>query len=142
MTGEIVTIDIFDLLRKKHQETRDAIESRWNDRNEIQLTSSEWFILDWINYGRELIADVGRNGKFTRQGTHKLIRKLEERGLVKTEPTENNKRSKYVQLTPLGVICYEENKELKTALEEQIRHVLGDEKYGELVNILSTDWEL
>lgn len=142
MTGEIVTIDIFDLLRKKHQETRDAIESRWNDRNEIQLTSSEWFILDWINYGRELIADVGRNGKFTRQGTHKLIRKLEERGLVKTEPTENNKRSKYVQLTPLGVICYEENKELKTALEEQIRHALGDEKYGELVNILSTDWEL
>lgn len=142
MTGEIVTVDIFDLLNKKHRETRDAIENRWNDRSKIQLTNSEWFILDWINYGKKLIADVGKNGKFTRQGTHKLIRKLETRGLVKTEPTENNKRSKCVQLTPLGIICYEENKELKIAMEEQIRHLLGDEKYEELVRILSTDWEL
>ncbi|MCF3944845.1 MarR family winged helix-turn-helix transcriptional regulator [Oceanobacillus alkalisoli] len=142
MPREIVTVDIFDLLNKKHREARDAIANRWNDRNEIQLTNSEWFILDLINYGKELIADVGKNGKFTRQGTHKLIRKLEKRGLVKTEPTEHNKRSKYVQLTPLGIICYEENKELKTVLEERIRHTLGDEKYEDLVTILSMDWEL
>ncbi|MCM3740511.1 winged helix DNA-binding protein [Oceanobacillus luteolus] len=142
MEEELNEKDLFDLLSKKNREIRKAIEDRWNNKNEIQLTKSEWFILDRINYGQEMLADVCKNGEITRQGTHKLIRKLEAQGLVKLTNLDENKRNKYVQLTQLGLNCYEENKALKQALEERIKNALGQAAYDELKKTLAADWQL
>lgn len=142
MEEELTSLDFFDLLTRKHRKTRKVIEMRWNETNEIQLSNSEWFILDRINYGKELLADVCKNGEITRQGTHKLIRKLEDHGLVTTKNLENNKRNKYVQLTSLGISCYEENKALKQSLEDHIKHILGNETFENLKQTLAADWKI
>ena len=78
----------------------------------------------------------------TRQATHKLIKKLEDRGLVVTSQMKNNKRSKRVNLTKLGVDSYENKKALKTKLERQIKEEIGEMELKQLKTFLASDWGL
>lgn len=135
-------MNLFDSLQRKHREISQAEEEQWKEKNGIQLTNSEWYILQLINYRKKLLADVCKNSEITRQGTHKLIRKLEDNGLVQTALLENNHRAKYVELTAKGIYWYEEKKALKHKLEEHVREVLGDETYQKLTQTLAADWEL
>lgn len=142
MTKNGTTLDIFDLLNMKNRIVQNAVEKRWDEISDIKLTNSEWFILNRINYKKELLADVCKNEEITRQGTHKVIKKLEKQGLVETERLNSNKRNKYVQLTELGITCYEKNQALKQSIEDDLKNVLGQEKFEQLKEILRTDWRI
>lgn len=139
---EILSRNLFNLLDKKQQDVQQAMEDKWNQIHDIHLSNSEWFMIERINVQKELLADVCRNEEFSRQGSHKLIQKLEERKLVMTKSLEQNKRAKYVQLTSLGLACYKANKELKQILEDQVKQTLGPEQYHHFKKALSTDWKL
>lgn len=135
------SLDLFNLLDHKQRELKKTIEDKWNKTHDILLSESEWFMVERINIQKKLLADVCRNEKFSRQGSHKMIQKLEERGLVLTKDSEQNKRSMYVQLTKLGLFYYEEKKKLKQSLEKQTKHALGQDVYGHLKKALEIDWD-
>ena len=136
-------LDIFDLLSERHSRVHKTIENRWNEQSDIQLSNSEWLILDRLYQQREqTIADVCRNVDITRQATHKLIKKLEDRDLVVTSQMKNNKRSKLVSLTNLGVDSYENKKALKIKLEKQIKDEIGEMELTQLKVFLASDWGL
>ena len=137
-----MNIDIIDLLRKRYMLSRKSIEKMWNEESDIHLSHSEWLIIDRLFDGQQTIAEVCRIVDITRQGTHKLIKKLEENGLVVTGKMKNNKRDKYVKLTEFGIACFEKNKALKIRLEDQIKNAIGTEQYSKLKQLLAADWGL
>lgn len=139
--GKVPTLDVFDLIDMKNEEMKEWIQTNWNEKNDIRLTDSEWFILNLINDEEILLADLAKNGKITRQGTHKLVKKLEERGLIVTEKPMDNKRSKFVRLTPLGLDCYEANQALRKYLEDNVREAIGHDAFDLLKKTLTADWQ-
>ena len=88
------------------------------------------------------ISYVSKHVDITRQATHKFIKRLESKGLVKIQNVENNNKDKCLQLTALGEECYEKNEAFKEALIKKIAEEIGEEKLSLLYTILKMDWGL
>jgi len=88
------------------------------------------------------ISYVSKHVDISRQATHKFIKKLEAKGLVKISSLENNKKDKCIQLTKLGEECYEQNESLKANIEKKIASKISPEKVELLREILKSDWGL
>lgn len=143
MEEKQLDLNIFDLISSKHILIRKTIENKWNEQSNIQISHSEWLIIERLyDGGQQTIADVSKIVGITRQGTHKLIKKLEENKLVLTGKMKNNKRNKYVILTEFGMDCYKKNKALKESLEKQIQHAIGAQQLQKLKKVLTDDWGL
>ncbi len=120
---------------------RKTLENKWSEQSNIQISHSEWLIIERLHGGeQQTIAEVSKIVGITRQGTHKLIKKLEENKLVLTGKMKNNKRKKFVKLTAFGMDCYEKSKALKESLEKQIQYAIGAEQVHKLKEILADDW--
>lgn len=135
-------MDVIDLLSERHVQIRRLIEKRWNEENEIYISNTEWFILSKIYKKQPTIAYVNKHVDISRQATHKFIKNLEQKGVVKISSHENNKKEKCVQLTPFGEKCYQQNLALKEELEKKIIDKIGLEKFEMLKEILNSDWGL
>ena len=120
----------------------DITEKLWNDTSDIYISNSEWFIMARIYKKQPTISYVSKHVDISRQATHKFIKRLESKGLVKISNLENNKKDKCIQLTKLGEECYEKNESLKAGLEKKIANKIGLEKFGVLKEILKSDWGL
>lgn len=135
-------LDLIDLISERHIELRGIIEKSWNDTSEFYISNSEWFIMARIYKKKPTISYVSKNVDISRQATHKFIKSLESKGLLKISNSENNKKEKCVQLTELGEQCYEQNQALKRNLEKKILNKIGQEKFETLKEILKADWGL
>ncbi len=135
-------LDFFDLLSERHIQLRSIIEKRWNDSSDISISNSEWFILSKIYQKQPTISYVSKQVNISRQATHKFIKNLEAKGLLKIKNLENNKKDKCVQLTELGEKCYKEYIGLKANLENKIIEKIGYEQFRLLKAIMESDWGL
>lgn len=138
MVEKLTNLDVFDLLSERQMRCRKTIETMWNEKSNIQLSNSDWFVLYRLYDQKETVVELCKNVDITRQAMHKLIKKLEEHGLVRTHLMKN--RVKYVEITDLGIECYEKHKALKTKLENQIKNTIGEEELNQLKRILSANW--
>lgn len=139
---ELQNLDLIDVLSERHIQLRDITEKLWNDTSDIYISNSEWFIMARIYKKQPTISYVSKHVDISRQATHKFIKRLESKGLVKISNLENNKKDKCIQLTKLGEECYEKNESLKAGLEKKIANKIGLEKLGVLKEILKSDWGL
>lgn len=135
-------MDLIDLLSERHIQIRRMIETRWNEQSDIYISNTEWFIMARIYKKQPTISYVTRHVDISRQATHKFIKSMEQKGLVKISSHENNRKEKCVQLTNLGEKCYQQNVAYKEELEQRIMNQIGDEKYKLLKDILRSDWSL
>ncbi len=142
MDYELKNLDLIDLISERHIELRGLAEKMWNDTSDISISNSEWFIIARVYKKKPTIAYVTKQVNISRQATHKFIKNLEAKGLLQISSMENNKKEKCVQLTELGEICYEQNQELKSKLENKIIDKIGLEKFTALKEILKLDWDL
>ncbi|HHW36451.1 MAG TPA: winged helix DNA-binding protein [Bacillales bacterium] len=142
MSSVLENLEFFDLLRERHIQVRSIIEKRWNDSSNIYISNSEWFILSRIYQQEPTISSVSKQVNISRQATHKVIKNLEAKGLLKIKNLENNKKDKCVHLTELGEKCYQEYIELKANLEKKIIEQIGDEQFRLLKAIMESDWGL
>ena len=140
MDSSLQNLDLIDLLSERHVHLRSITEKLWNDTSDIYLSNSEWFIMARIYKKQPTISYVTKHVDISRQATHKFIKKLETKGLVKISNLENNKKDKCIQLTKLGEECYEKNESLKAILEKKIIDKIGYEKFQILNDILKLDW--
>ena len=139
---ELQNLDLIDVLSERHIQLRSITEKLWNDTSDIYISNSEWFIMARIYKKQPTISYVSKHVDISRQATHKFIKRLESKGLVKISNLENNKKDKCIQLTKLGEECYEKNESLKAGLEKKIANKIGIEKFGVLKEILKSDWGL
>jgi DNA-binding MarR family transcriptional regulator len=136
-------LDLIDLISERHVQLRSITEKMWNNKSEIYISNSEWFIMARIYEKKQpTIAYVSKNVDISRQATHKFLKLLKEKGLVEIKNVENNKKEKCIQLTPLGEECFEKNESLKATLEEKITNKIGVEQLSFLKEILKADWGL
>jgi DNA-binding MarR family transcriptional regulator len=134
------TLDLIDLISERHVQLRSIREQVWNERNEMYISNSEWFIMARIYQQNPTISQVTRQVDISRQATHKFIKSLEAKGLVEVMPAQHNKKEKSLRLTPLGENCYEKNTTIKAALEQIIAEALGAEQVEMLKKLLKADW--
>ncbi|TFJ91212.1 MarR family transcriptional regulator [Lentibacillus salicampi] len=140
MDDKLKDLDLIDVLSERHLQLRKVIEQLWNTNSDMNLSNSEWFMMARIYQKQPTIAYVSRNVDISRQATHKLIKKLEEKGLVEVSNVRDNKKDKYIRLTDLGEACYEKNEALKADQERKIADNIGHEQFQLLNDILKADW--
>lgn len=133
-------LDLIDLLSERHTLMRRIAEKAWNEQSEIYISNSEWYIMARIYKKRPTISYVTRNVEISRQAIHKFIKNLSAKGLVEIQNVEDNRKEKCIQLTALGVECYEKNEALKSQLEKRIAEGIGVEQVKLLKDLLKLDW--
>ncbi|MDQ6596088.1 MarR family transcriptional regulator [Bacillus salipaludis] len=138
--SELQNLDLIDLISERHSLVRKIAEKAWNNKSEIYISNSEWYIMARIYKKRPTISYVTKNVEISRQAIHKFIKNLSAKGLVEINNVENNKKDKCIQLTPLGEDCYEKNEFLKAQLENKIAEKLGVEQVKILKDLLKLDW--
>lgn len=142
MDFEFQNLDLIDLISERHVLLRRILEKSWNDSSHISISNSEWFIMARIYKKQPTISYVTKHVDISRQATHKLIKNLESKGLVEIKNSETNNKNKCIQLTELGIDCYEKSLSQKANLEQKIAEKIGIEKLNILKDILKSDWEL
>lgn len=135
-------LDLIDLLSERHTMVRRIIEKDWNNRSEIYLSNSEWYIMARIYKKQATLSYVNKTVDISRQAIHKFIKNLEAKGLVEVGSVENNKKEKSIRLTAHGEQCYEESRAMKAQLEEKIAAKLGEAQVAALKELLRMDWDL
>ena len=141
MNSDFDTLDVIDLISERHVSLRKRVEELWNSSNELPISNSEWFIIARIYKKQPTISTLSRQIDISRQGTHKLIKKMESKGLVEIIQS-SNKKEKCIYLTELGEQCHQKNEALKASLELKIKEVIGVEQLSSLKHILKQDWGL
>lgn len=142
VNSELRDLDLVDLLSERHNLLRKIAEKAWNNQSDIYISNSEWYIMARIYKKQPTISYINKNIEISRQAIHKFIKSLAEKGLVEVNNLENNKKEKWIQLTPLGEECYEKNEKLKAGLERKIIEKIGAEQVRLLKEILKMDWNL
>ncbi|GAA0472138.1 MarR family winged helix-turn-helix transcriptional regulator [Alkalibacillus silvisoli] len=143
MKSIIDTMGLIDIISERHHQLRRCSESMWSHNSNLYISNSEWLILANV-YHKEhtTISYVTKNVDLTRQATHKFIKRLEEQGLVKVEQVPHNKKEKAIELSELGIECFEKNEKFKAKIEEDISSQIGEEELSQLKELLRTDWRI
>lgn len=142
MTPIQTTTRLLDLLSERHDQIRRISEQAWNAQHDIYISNSEWYILARVYRNKPTIAEITRNVHISRQATHKLIKNLKSKELVKVTDHPTSRKDKCIELTDLGVRCYEQNEALKADLEQKIADSLGEDAFQRLKILLTADWKL
>jgi DNA-binding MarR family transcriptional regulator len=145
MEPNLKKLDLIDLISERHLLLRKISEDIWNESSDIYISNSEWFIMARIyNHPDQqpLISYVSRHVDISRQATHKFLRILEDKGLIRIENASHNNRDKCARLTALGEECYLRNLQLKADLEKRIGERIGTGPMAALKEILKSDWGL
>ncbi|MGN7476512.1 MarR family winged helix-turn-helix transcriptional regulator [Solibacillus silvestris] len=129
-------IDFIELLYRQHKQLRQRAEIMWNENNELHLTSSEWFVLKNIYDGFVTVPELVKQLDISKQGVHKFIISLQEKGLIITELKKGSKVQKIAHLTEQGVDTIHKSKEMELEIEKMVRGTIGDKEYELLLEML------
>ncbi|KGR87430.1 MarR family winged helix-turn-helix transcriptional regulator [Lysinibacillus odysseyi] len=132
--------ETIDLLYKHYKQLRESVVTTWNLQNTIQITTSEWYILNCIREGAATIPDVLKKVDISKQAVHKFVKVLEDKQLVQTELIKTPKTQKRVELTPLGEEVYHHSLEIKKEIDRKIEKNIGQDNFKLLQTILQMKW--
>ncbi|RPF50093.1 MarR family winged helix-turn-helix transcriptional regulator [Aquisalibacillus elongatus] len=136
-------LDLIDLVSERHQQLRKVSGELWNKNSDLYISNSEWFILTRIfQEGQTTSSYITKSVDISRQGTHKFLKQLESKGLVRISKMKENKRERLLELTSLGEECVEKNQLLKRQIEQEISEAIGEEQIIQLKKILTSEWNL
>lgn len=142
LKDELQNRDVIDLLSERHELLRRLAEEKWNKHHTIYISNSEWCILGIVYNKQLMISDVAKGVEFTRQATHKFIKSLEAKGLVKVTDVEHSKKHKAIRMTEFGQECFEKNECYKAEIEQQLVNTIGQDQVNNLKNILKLNWNM
>ena len=140
MAKEDIMSETIELLHKHYKQLRDAVASTWNTQNNIQITTSEWYILNCIYGGASTIPEILKKVEISKQAVHKFVNVLEEKQLVQTGLIKAPKTQRRVELTPLGEETYLRSLEKKKEIDTTIENNIGSENFKKLQAILQMKW--
>lgn len=133
---------LIDLLSERHQQMRNTLENRWNEQHDIQISTSEWFIIARIYNKTATITQIAKEANLTRQAVHKHVKNLSSKGIVEVSELKSNKKGKPIRLSSLGNEYYEKYEQLKVSLENAIARSLDEKQLEKLKGLLKEDWNM
>lgn len=134
-------VDLIELLDDRHQAIQKRMTSLWEHHSDLHISKSEWFIIEEIDrHEQTTIADITKKAEFSRQATHKFVKRLKEHGLVVVENLKSNRKKKAVMLTAKGKTYLEKHRAIKQEIHEEIAHQVGKDNLEKLEDTLQRDW--
>lgn len=134
--------DLISLIAEKQRAIRRTCQVKWKEVHGIYIADSEWAILELALKNTITISDAAKSIGITRQASHKLVRSMEDKGLVKIYESEVYKNRKYIIPSDLGKECADMQKKMKDSLVDKMEQTIGVQRTRELKEILSMDWGL
>ena len=128
--------DLIELLYRQHKQLRALAETMWNDNNELHLTASEWYVLKSISEGKVTAPELVKQLEISKQGVHKFLTSLQEKGLIATALIKESKVQKLAHLTDEGKEIIKKSKELDGEISNRVRASIGNEQYEQLIALL------
>jgi len=129
--------NLIDLMSDKHLFLRRKVAELDGE----ELNRTETHILAVIEAAAKIsISEIGRAIGLTRQGTHKSVLSLIERGYLEESRDADNRRDRYVRLTDKGRQACDSQLAIKRELEGRIAEKLGEENAELLKRLLAEDW--
>lgn len=135
-------LDVIDTLSERHGAMRNIVESKANQMNDINVNSSEWYIMAMLYNQTLTFSEIAHKVNLTRQAIHKSVKQLEKKELVIIGSMTNNKKEKCVTLTSYGSACFDSYISCKQTLEQHIESIIGTEQFQIFKTILQQDWHL
>ena len=137
MRNFIYKLTLIDLISENHSSLRKLVEIEWERRYQIDITHTEWHLLAKVEQDNLKISQIAEIIGVSRQAVHKIVNKLIEKGLVSSKYLKDNKRDKYLYLTPKGIDYNKKMKEIKLEIEEEMINKFGNERINDLKTILT-----
>lgn len=133
-------LNIIDLISEKHALLRKKVIETWISRGEESISDTETYVLALIERENMTVSQIGRTIGISRQGAHKCVKGLIERGYIQLEDPNSIHRDKKLLLTEKGTRFCKETLALKKEFEEEIKNSLGEEKFKILKDSLNKKW--
>ncbi len=140
MEFNIDDLTLIDLISEKHAHLRKTVEKRWEEQSEIRFSHAEWYLLSKIEQKSLTISQAASIIGISRQAMQKSVKKLEDRGYIRSSFQEGNKRDKFLFLTKTGKECCKKNNRLKIKLELELEKVLGENEVARLKELFRKNW--
>lgn len=128
--------DLIELLYRQHKQLRHVVDTMWNSHYDLHLTSSEWYVLKSISDGKMTVPELVVQLDITKQGVHKFLQALQDKGLIQTELVKGAKLQKVASLTDKGQEVMQKSLALDYEISERVRASIGQEQYEQLISIL------
>lgn len=133
-------LNLIDLISEKHARLRKIVRDTWQEQGEDEVTDTETYMLAIIEREKTTVAKAARIIGISRQGAHKCVKSLIDRGYVLIENNETNSRDKVLILTEKGNRFCKESLMIKLKLEEDIKESIGDDSFKLLKKCLNENW--
>lgn len=135
--NEASSANLIDLMSDKHLFLRKKVAELDGE----ELNRTETHILSVVEIAVKVsISEIGRAVHLTRQGTHKSVLGLIERGYLEESQDAGNRRDRYVRLTAKGQQACDNQLGIKRELESRITKKLGPGHAALLKQLLLEDW--
>lgn len=134
--------DLISLIAEKQRIIRRTCHFMWEKGHDVHVSDTEWAVLGLALKNTVTISEAAKSLEITRQASHKVVRSMEEKGLVSIHESEFYKNRKYIIPSELGKIYAEEQNQMKSSLVDKIELVIGSENAKWMKEILSMDWGL
>ncbi|MGL5313696.1 MAG: MarR family transcriptional regulator [Peptostreptococcaceae bacterium] len=133
-------LNLIDLISEKHARLRKMVRDTWKEQGEDEVTDTETYMLAIIEREKTTVANAARIIGISRQGAHKCVKSLIDRGYVLIENNDTKSRDKALVLTEKGSRFCKESLMIKLKLEESIKESLGEDSFEILKKCLNEKW--
>lgn len=138
MKIDYLATNLVDLISERHKELRNKVRTRWKENGGEDISNTETYILSLVENKDITMAEIARIIGISRQGVHKSVKNLVEKGYLEIQSMDNSQRAKTVQLTEKGRECCNSMDKIKAEIEDEIRENIGAERIQLLKDILIT----
>lgn len=134
--------DLVSIIAEKQRMIRRTCQSMWGKVHDLHISETEWAVLRLALESTVTISEAAKCLEITRQASHKVVRSMEEKGLVSVHESEVYKNRKYIIPSETGRMYATEQEQMKNSLVEKIEQTIGSENAQRMKELLSMDWGL
>lgn len=134
--------DLISIIAEKQRMIRRTCQNMWEQVHDLYISETEWSVLRLAIENTVTISEAAKCLGITRQASHKVVRSMEEKGLVSIHESEVYKNRKYIIPSETGRKYAKEQGQMKQSLVEKIEQTMGLENARRMKELLSMDWGL
>ena len=134
--------DLISIIAEKQRMIRRTCQNMWEQVHDLYISETEWSVLRLAIENTVTISEAAKCLGITRQASHKVVRSMEEKGLVSIHESEVDKNRKYIIPSETGRMYAKEQGKMKQSLVEKIEQTMGSENARCMKELLSMDWGL
>lgn len=129
------------LLFKRYEWYEKALLASLEAQGDVSLTTAQSRALAVLNGQSSSISELARSLNISRQAAHKTVGQLIELDWIKLEDSDKG-NEKAINFTAHGQQMRAKIKEHMIRIENDIAQSIGQQRYDDLVKVLTTDWHM